>query len=115
MAATIRYLETAEGGRKRPLWNGGRSQLRIGDSQTSCNIIAINPEASINRTDFLELGRVYVVLIVVDNPVPYQAQMDSLRAIELYEGNTLVALGERLEGDLMRPLPVAAEEFLRRA
>jgi hypothetical protein len=115
MTATLRYLTPEEGGRRRPLLNGGTSQLRVGVIQTSCNVVALDANGDVLTDDFLTLGQEYMVLLVMFDPVHYQPEMDRLQEIELREGNRLVAHGARVPGDRMSPAPTAAVALLGRA
>ena len=114
MTATLRYLTPEQGGRRTAISNGGTSQLRVGEIQTSCNVVAIDANGEVLDEDFLTLGQEYRVLLVMFDPVHYQPEMSQLHTIELREGNRLVAVGTGVPGDRMMPAPQQAVTLLSR-
>lgn len=85
--ARVRFLTSDEGGRSRPPASGVRSQIELGEYQTSCVV------ESATGLDVLPLGEEVVVtvrILFVDQAGDAFAALTSL---ELFEGSKLVATG----------------------
>ncbi len=88
--ARVRFLTAAEGGRITAASPGTRSELDLGDTQTSC-IIADDS----GRKTFPPGEEITVEIRVIYPWVVRQFQ--GLRTVRLYEGSKLVAVGEFLD------------------
>lgn len=89
--ALIRFLTTREGGRLASPAPGLRSQIELGSFQTSCVV-----DDDSGRAEF-PLGEVLEVRIRVLFEDRAGDAFASATAIELFEGNKLVATGELLD------------------
>jgi len=88
--ARVRFLTTAEGGRNRPASPGTRSELDLGDTQTTC---IIGDDSG--RETFPPGEDVTVQIRVI---FPWVVKVfQGLRKVRLYEGSKLVAVGDFLD------------------
>jgi hypothetical protein len=85
--ARVRFLTTAEGGRISPASPGTRSELDLGDTQTSCII------ADDTGREIFPPGEDVTVQIKVIFPWVVK-DFQRLRKVRLYEGSRLVAVGD---------------------
>ena len=90
--ARIRFLTPEEGGRSTPPLSGTRSQVELGDSQTSCIV------ESATTSEVLPLGEEVVVTIRVLFVKQTADAFGRLDSLELFEGNKRVAHGVFLDG-----------------
>lgn len=89
LSGRLRFLSTAEGGRHTPPASGVRSQLLLPSGEmTSCVVTA--PDGA----EYLPLGSSVRVSISLLFPELYHAKATQIRALKLYEGKKLVAVGE---------------------
>lgn len=91
IAARIRFLTTAEGGRSRSPQSGVRPQLRLSGVQTSC-VVRRGTDG-----DELRLGEEFDGTVEIVFWDEYSHLFSDFMAFELYEGNKLVARGQLLE------------------
>jgi hypothetical protein len=89
--ARVRFLTTAEGGRMTPPVPGVRSQIHLGEFQTSCIV-----ESESGKLEF-PLGELVDAQIRVIFAERVGKAFASARAVQLYEGSKLVAEGEFLD------------------
>lgn len=89
--AWVRFLTTHEGGRETTPVSGVRSQIELGDFQTSCII-----EGADGQTE-LPLGQSVYVQITVLFEDWAGAAFFGARNVRLYEGAKLVATGTFLD------------------
>ncbi len=90
--ARVRFLTSDEGGRSGPPASGVRSQVELGEFQTSCIV------ESATGLDVLPLGEeitVRIRLLFVDQAADAFA---GLASVELFEGSKRVATGVFLDG-----------------
>jgi len=85
--ARVRFLTADEGGRLTPPVSGIRSQLELGDLQTSCIV------ETQGTSEVLPLGEEILVSIRLLFADQSAAAFNNLVSIELFEGNKLVATG----------------------
>ena len=90
--ALIRFLRSEEGGRVSAPLSGVRSQLELGEFQTSCVV-----ESATGISHFA-LGEEVLVDIRVMHPQMLGAAFAQLEKVELYEGSRLVASGKFVRG-----------------
>ena len=94
MNARIRFLTTAEGGRKTsPRAGTYHPQLKLGDVYSSCFVRTADGQA-----EELELGKEYDIQLELLFPEHYGDFVQDAVECELYEGNHLVARGRFLRG-----------------
>ncbi len=86
--ARIRFLTPEEGGRPTAPSSGVRSQIRLGELQTSCIV-----EDDSGQAQF-QLGETVEVHIRVMFPDWVGEAFALLKSVELFEGSRLVATGE---------------------
>ncbi|MFC8730865.1 hypothetical protein ACFT5B_00205 [Luteimicrobium sp. NPDC057192] len=91
--ARIRYRTTEEGGRLSAPVSGVRSQIALGQFQSSCVI-----ESSAGL-DVLPLGEEVEVRIRLLSPEHTGATFIGATSVKLFEGNKLVATGSFLDGE----------------
>lgn len=87
VAAVVRFLSEAEGGRVSPAGDGVRSQLRLGSVDTSVRVHAADEARTFAP------GAEYEVLIELLFWDDYSHLLDEAAPVELYEGSKLVAVG----------------------
>lgn len=90
-AARVRFLATQEGGRQTTPASGVRSQIELGDFQTSCIVECVEGQTE------LPLGQSVDVQITVLFEEWAGAAFLAARNVRLYEGTKLVATGTFLE------------------
>ena len=105
--ARVRFLTTAEGGRISPASPGTRSELDLGDTQTSC-IIADDDSGR----EIFPPGEDVTVQIKVIFPWVVK-EFQRLRKVKLYEGSKLVAVGDFVDQTTTesRPAPGTTVEL----
>ena len=90
--ARVRFLTSDEGGRSRPPASGVRSQVELGEFQTSCIV------ESATGLDVLPLGEELIVTIRVLFVDQAADAFAGLTSLELFEGSKRVATGVFLDG-----------------
>ena len=90
--ARVRFLTSDEGGRTRPPASGVRSQLELGEFQTSCIV------ESATGLDMLPLGEELIVTIRVLFVDEVADSLAELASVEIFEGNKRVNDGGLLDG-----------------
>jgi len=85
--ARIRFFTTQEGGRLRPPVSGVRSQIQLGDIQTSCVI------RSLNGMNLIPLGEEAVVAVRLLFQDEVGQEFAALTSLDLFEGSKHVATG----------------------
>lgn len=113
--AHVRFLKQDEGGRRRSPRNPAVSQLSVPPIQTSCYLVALDPqELPLDDPDAIPLGKTVLVRVVAWDAVHYQAEFDRLGPeIEFFEGARRVARGRMIEGRKLEPTPETVEAFLQ--
>jgi len=91
-SARIRFLTPEEGGRLTPPASGARSQLELGEFQTSCIV------ESAAGVDVLPLGEEVMVTIRILFVDQVADAFAGLTSLELFEGRRRVATGVFLDG-----------------
>jgi hypothetical protein len=86
--AKIRFLTTAEGGRRTPAQSGVRPHLKLGDVFTTCIIRSLGPDS------VFELGRVYEVTLEIVFWEQYGHLLREDEPLRFFDGDRLVAQGE---------------------
>ena len=99
--ARIRFLTPEEGGRSTPPASGVRSQVELGEFQTSCIV------ESAGGVDVLPLGEEVVVTIRVLFVDQVADTFAGLTSLELFEGSKRVATGVFLDGPPYLPSSAA--------
>ncbi|GAA1750469.1 hypothetical protein GCM10009747_04770 [Agromyces humatus] len=89
--ARIRFLTPEEGGRQIAPASGVRSQIEVGEFQTSC---VVESDAGL---ELLPLGEEMDVRIRVMFPEAAGPAFAKLAVVELFEGNRRVATGQFLD------------------
>ena len=85
--ARLRFLTEAEGGWSRPVTSGIRPMLGIGGQRTSCIVTSVDGDLVISA------GVDVDVVIQIMWPEHNGREFAELRVAELFDGNTLMAIG----------------------
>lgn len=114
--ASVRFLTTEEGGRRRPPRNPAISQVGVARVQLSCYVVAIDDDGFPLATDKLTLGRRYRARVVVPTACYYQREFESFgRNVEFFEGAKCVALGIVEDGDWLEETSEVIDRFIKKA
>lgn len=103
--ARVRFLDKAEGGRRRAAHSGYTPQLQLGSISTSVPIVRLDGDQIASDDEMLP-GQSYDVFIVVQFADCYPGEHLDPAHIRLLEGPRVIAVGEAA-GPTFEPVPSA--------
>ncbi len=114
--ATVRFLTSEEGGRRRAPLNPAVSQLALSAVQLSCYVVAIDDEGNPLKIGELSLGQSYRVRVVVDHAGHYASDLAGIGPdVGFFEGSRRVAWGVTERNGPLEDTPDVIERFIRRS